>query len=133
MKAYKRRNKSNSNSSSNTFLIAKAIGEDKRKRLIEKINSFIKDNQAVILEGAYRSPIATVFESDCYAPCRIQVNKTRLYLDKVKIVDGWHSHHDHVQFLTEDQIQNAVCDIQHLVDEGARIVECNLSISVKKK
>ncbi len=113
----------------NLILKSAEIGENGFWALRNQLNDFVKENFALLYEGAVR--ICCNIEDDYYAPRRVQINNTRLHeLTGLKYAD-WHKFSsDYAP--TEKQLRQTIKDIQILINAAADVIPAPFSLKINE-
>jgi hypothetical protein len=97
--------------------------------LRNQLNDFVKENFALLYEGAIR--LEKNIPEDYYAPERVQINETRLHAETgLKYADG--HKHDEDSPPTEKQLRQTIADIQLLIDEASKEIKPPFTLVVKE-
>jgi hypothetical protein len=108
---------------------AKGIGENGFWSLRNQLNSFVKKNFSILYEGACR--LGCNIPGDYYAPNRVQINRTRLHAYiGLKYASG-HKYSDDTA-PTEEELREAVADIQLLLDKAAETIPAPFTLKVEE-
>jgi hypothetical protein len=108
-------------------LTTKPVGQNGLFDLRDQINEFVRNNFALLYEGAVR--LGCEIPADYYAPKRVQIGKTRLHASQgLKYADGHHYSNESAP--SEIQLRQTIKDLQTLIDAAAENIAAPFSLII---
>ena len=105
----------------------KTIGENGLFDLRDQLNEFVRNNFALLYEGAVR--LGCEIPANYYAPKRVQIGETRLHASRgLKYADG-HKYSDSAA-PSESQLKNTIKDLQALIDAAAEHIPAPFTLNI---
>ena len=106
---------------------SKTVGQNGFFDLRNQMNEFVKNNFALLYEGAVR--LGCEIPADYYAPERVQIGETRLHASKgLKYADG-HKYSDSAA-PSEIQLKKTIKDLQTLIDAASEHIPAPFTLNI---